>query len=114
MSKVTKLSNPSVEEDSVFHRIELSPMDGLTVTASEKPAAVWIPAGATIHILSKKAVVIDVSEVVEHEDIVSMDAKLRELKQDARKARQNERRARRRLRRGERPVDGDKPKEKDK
>ena len=107
---MSKVIQNGVETDARFHRVKVTSGEGIAVTAGEKPTAVWLPSGCEAVILLTTEAVLDISEVVDHEDIVSMDEKLREMKRAERQSGLEARRARRRLRRGERPVDGDTPK----
>jgi hypothetical protein len=93
-----------------FHRVEMKQGQPLMVKAGDKPTAIWIPAGYEIGLMVGKDVVLDISEVVEHDDIVSLDQKLREMKRAERSAKASEKRARRRLRRGGRPEHRERPK----
>lgn len=64
-----------VEAD--FARVPMRPWDPLVVTAVGKPVAVWVPSGATVIIeVSGSGAVLDVSEAVDHDDIVSLDARV--------------------------------------
>ena len=119
MSKVRR--NGEQTQEARFHRVEMKQSDTLWVQAGDKPTTVWIPAGNEIGLMVGKAMVLDISEVVEHEDIVSMGEKLRDMRRAQVKAEAQARRAKRRLRRGERPTHGatpdpdnpDKPKRKE-
>ena len=92
-----------------FHRVELKRGEPLMVKADDQPTAVWIPSGYEIGLMVDKDVVLDISEVVEHEDIVSLDKKLRDMKRAETRAKAGERRARRRLRRGGRDTHDARP-----
>lgn len=107
MSEVQRIANTGEQglpETARFHRVELQAGDSLMVTASDKPTAVWIPSGYTVLLSPGKAMTLDISEMVEHDDIVSLDQKLREMRRIQKRAEQEARRAKRRLRRGERPT----------
>lgn len=89
-----------------FHRVNLPPNNTLTVVATEQPLSIWVPAGGEVQIRTPgSGLVLDLSEVVQHEDIVSLDRKLRAMKMEVVEAKHREKRAARRLRRqqGERP-----------
>ena len=106
MSWIQKTEDGGTEvvvKESEFHRVNVGPNDQLRVRALEKPVAIWIPSGYMVTVTAERGMVIDVAEVVEHHDVVSMEGKLREMRNDKRKAENAARRAKRRSRRLERP-----------
>lgn len=89
--------------ESEFHRVTLGSGDQLQVRAQDKPVAVWVPSNYKVTITAERETVLDLAEVVEHEDIVSMERKLREMRNEKRRAERDARRAKRRVRRLDRP-----------
>lgn len=85
-----------------FERVPLSANDVLRVTVGPKPIAVWVPSNYTIDITAPRDVTLDISEVVDHHDIVSLSQAREQAHREVRAARAREKRARRRLRRLER------------
>lgn len=108
MTEIIRGNEPT--KKAPFHRVEMKRGETLMVKADDKPTAVWIPAGYQIGLMVDKDVVLDISEVVEHDDIVSLDQKLREMKRVERSAKASEKRARRRLRQLNRPEHNRRPK----
>lgn len=104
-----KDSNVTYVREEKFHRVNLSPQDQLQLFSEDKPIAVWVPSGYRVTVTAEKEVVLDIAEVVEHHDIVSMDRVLREKDRELRDAQRRERQARRRARRIERAENPDRP-----
>lgn len=86
------------EEEAPFHRVALTPSDELLVKPRDKPVAVWIPSGYEVVIRAPRGVTLDLAEVVEHHDVVTMDRALREKDRRVRNAERRARRAKRKLR----------------
>ena len=84
--------------ESEFHRVTLGPWDQLLLRARDKPVAIWVPSNYQVTITAERETVLDVAEVVEHEDIVSMEKRLREMRNEKRRAEREARRAKRRAR----------------
>jgi antitoxin (DNA-binding transcriptional repressor) of toxin-antitoxin stability system len=85
-------------EEKKFHRRSVSKGESVKIVARDEPVAIWVPSNSEVTIQSDVETVIDVSEVVQHEDIVSMEKKIREMRKKQREAERREKRSRRRLR----------------
>lgn len=101
---MTRVTQDGVTTDARFHRVNVEAGWSIAVAADAKPTAIWIPSGCEVVVMMSTSAVLDISEVVDHEDVVSMEKKLREMKKVELRAKAKERQARRRLRRGGRDT----------
>lgn len=89
--------------EGAFHRLVVAPETPAKVLSQAKPVAVWLPSNSRVTISSEQQIVVDFAESVDHEDVVSLDRKLREKDKIIKVTKRALRRARRRLRGLERP-----------
>ena len=92
-----------VLEGVAFHRAEIGGENSITICPEEKAVAVWLPSNARVTITSEKGIMVDATENVDHEDVVSLDHKLREKDRVIKKTRRALWRSRRRFRDLDRP-----------
>lgn len=98
-----KVERDGIEAEGAFHRLVVSPDIPVRVYPQERAVAVWLPSNSEVTVSSEKEIVIDLAENVDHEDVVSMDRKLREKDKLIKALRRALRRAQRRLRGLDRP-----------